>query len=365
MWKKLGKNSKKTNQTLCCHHHGGGRSRHHQGAAGAGAGGRGRGVDPEMPRKRNLAARTPVAGKRLADRRRQRRKRRKEVEDARQNLSSDSSDFGEERIPSAMVFEEPALPVEDPEMNWADGRGIDTYHAADIEVTRHEDGARYARNDSEVGGVGGGGEAEPDQLVDQDPVKELANALAAVKASSLVSDSAVEKIFNAVASRAETVAALIRDRRITTSYKRSLRPIALRGIPRVRCSILVEKMNPDGTTTIQRFENLPCIPKKYLRLRPEQGQRILRTCSAISLRDLKKYHARVHMKLGVSAKEIECHFANAEFSIDGVAEGSKGKGNTTFTVVSLRLGGCIYLWKVYQHLQKNAKSKPTLHDLAR
>ena len=68
----------------------------------------------------------------------------------------------------------------------------------------------------------------------------------------------------------------------------------------------------------------------------------------MKLRDIKKHHSRLHRAKGATEEEIRNHYGNAQLSVDGVEEARKCK--KTFHVVTLRLGDCIYLYKIFNPL---------------
>ncbi len=187
---------------------------------------------------------------------------------------------------------------------------------------------------------------------------ELARAVSSVRATSVCSDQAIEKMFRAVATRAESVAKLLQQKLITTSYKKSLKTVALQGIPNVFCAVSVLDMRGEQDKVV-RLPPLKCVPKKYLR--PMDGQKLLRTDSFVNLGDIVVFHREIHLKQGYSEAQVKKQLKTMDISIDGVRESQKGQRK--LVVVSVRFLGCIYLWRVYNPLVGDEPSKPSMDEI--
>ncbi len=192
----------------------------------------------------------------------------------------------------------------------------------------------------------------------EDQRDELSRAVASVRATSVCSDEAIEKLFKVVASRADSVKNLLEAGLITKSYKKSLKSIAIRGIPKVYCAISVQNLNDPGGEIV-RLPPVRAIPKKYLK--PMDNQRLLRTDSYVNLCDIADFHIRLHRKLNYTEEEITEQLQNMDVSIDGVRESAKGQRK--FVAVSVRFLSCIYLWRIYNPLVGDDASKPSMDEI--
>ena len=192
------------------------------------------------------------------------------------------------------------------------------------------------------------------------PTELLAMALAGVRGSSEVSDSAINKMLKVALEHKEALESLGRHRSKKKLYTQRLRPRALRHIPRVFTVILLEE-KVQGGLAHRRLEDLPAIPKEYVNLPPRGKLQIIREESYVKLRDIKEHHRRIHRARGTSEEELRNHYGNAAISVDGVEEGNKCK--TTFHVVTVRLGTCIYLYKIFNPLVGHKVASPSVQEV--
>ena len=192
------------------------------------------------------------------------------------------------------------------------------------------------------------------------PTERLAMALAGVRGSSEISDSAINKMLKVALEHREALESVGQGRSQKKLYTQKLRPRALRHIPRVFTAILLEE-KVQGGLAYRRLEDLGAIPKKYVNL-PNRGKiHVIREESYVKLRDIKEHHRKVHRGRGISEEELRNHFENAAISVDGVEEGNKCK--TTFHVVTLRLGSCIYLYKIFNPLVGHRVASPSVQEV--
>ena len=194
------------------------------------------------------------------------------------------------------------------------------------------------------------------------PEEELATLVAEVKARSYVSDAAIEKLWNLCSNRADTIQRLVRVGRLPKTYRKGIRKIAMKGLPRVHCTAVVEDKT-DNTFVRKKFRFGESLPKALLDLPPDSNRTLLRTEAAVMLRDIKKYHIWVHQKLGFDDAAIEQQLKECDVSIYGVQDTKKGK--RTFIAVSVRISRCLYLWRVYHPLVGVKGSKPNIHQILR
>ena len=194
------------------------------------------------------------------------------------------------------------------------------------------------------------------------PEEELATRVVAVKAQSYVSDAAIEKLWQLCTSRAKTMHRLVTVGRLPKTYRKGIRAMAMKGLPRARCTAVVEDKVENGTVR-KKFRFGQELPAALLQLPPDSPRTLLRTEAAVLLSDIKKYHIWVHRKLGFSDEAIAQQLHECDVSIDGVMDTKKGK--RTFIAVSVRISHCLYLWRVYHPLKGVPRSKPNLHQLLR
>ncbi len=194
------------------------------------------------------------------------------------------------------------------------------------------------------------------------PEEELATMVVAVKARSYVSDAAIEKLWQLCTSRAKTMHQLVKVGRLPKTYRKGIRAMAMKGLPRARCTAVVEDKVENGTVR-KKFRFGRELPAALLQLPADGPRTLLRTEAAVLLSDIKKYHTWVHRKLGISEEAIAQQLHECDVSIDGVMDTKKGK--RTFIAVSVRISHCLYLWRVYHPLKGVPRSKPNLHQLLR
>ncbi len=224
--------------------------------------------------------------------------------------------------------------------------------------------AGHPRNNEEEGegGQGGGIQGIPQDFREPsfNPTERLAMALAGVRGSSEVSDSAINKLLKVALEHGEALEAVVRGKSKKDIYTKKLRPRALRHIPRVFTAILLEE-KVQGGLEYRRLEDLAAIPKEYVNLPNKGNLRIIREESYVKLKDIKEHHKKIHEARGITQEELRNHYENAAISVDGVEEGNKCK--KTFHVVTLRLGSCIYLYKIFNPLVGHRVANPSVQEV--
>ena len=193
---------------------------------------------------------------------------------------------------------------------------------------------------------------------EEDDLFRLVKKLSVVKVSSNISDLAMEKLFKVFCEELEAIKQMLAERRITKSYKYSVKPQALKQIPPVFCTYYIKKESTEGTTILKTSE-VRSIPTKYLQLSTTGEERLLRMESYVHLKDIKRCYLRTH-GAGIDKKE---HFGSCQLSVDGVKESAKGK--RTFVIVTLRIKSCIYVYRVFNPLLGDSSSKPSPVDILR
>ena len=195
-----------------------------------------------------------------------------------------------------------------------------------------------------------------------DLLEGLVMEFASIKVTSDISDGAIEKLFRVFCKESPRIHDLLLARRITTSYKRSVRPRALVGCPAVFTSYVVLETHGNDKRK-DEVVGLRTLPKEILHLPPSGNRRLLRSTSYVSIASIVSLYVSSHLKLGYTLTELKEHLRNAQLSADGVRESAKG--TRTFIIVSLKLGECIYVVSILNPLIGDPENKPTPVDILR
>ncbi len=192
--------------------------------------------------------------------------------------------------------------------------------------------------------------------------ESFALKVAGIKGSSHISDQAINKLFALFVEERGNIDYLVRTRKIRPSYTNCLRPMAIRHIPRVYSAVVLEET--DGEVKLKkRIADLDKIPKRVLNLPNDGNLRVLREESYVTLRSIKEHHEKIHVSQGMALETVREQYKSCVLSIDGVEETRKGK--KTFHVISLQIGGCIYIYRVLNPLVKDKAAKLNLEDVLR
>ncbi len=193
---------------------------------------------------------------------------------------------------------------------------------------------------------------------DLNPEERFALAVQKVKGSSNMSDAAVNKLLEVAVENIDTLRDFQGDRGTSLLYSRRLKPLAAQFIPKVKGGVLLEITHPNGIE-YRHEQDLDAIPKAY---HAEEGNlRVIRKEAYVLLQDIKRHHEGIHAEKGISRETLREHYRNCAMSVDGVQESHKGKKK--FHVVSLCLGSCIYLYKIFNPLIGHPASDPSLGEL--
>ena len=244
------------------------------------------------------------------------------------------------------------------------GNIVQTAHA---EPSMNNEGDSGEDNDArEDDGGQGANEGNTEESLDPpqplwenlSPEEKFALAVQKVKGSSNVSDAAVNKLLEVVVENMDTLRDFQGDRGTSQLYSRRLKPLAAQFIPKVKSGVLLEIAHPNGIE-YRHEQDLDAIPKAYQA--GEGNVRVIREEAYVLLQDIKRHHEGVHAQKGISRETLREHYENCAMSIDGVQESHKGKKK--FHVVSLRLGTCIYLYKIFNPLIGHPAADPSLGEL--
>jgi hypothetical protein len=181
---------------------------------------------------------------------------------------------------------------------------------------------------------------------------EIAHKLASIKCQGNISDMALERVFKLCVDNAGTLNELKKAKVITSSYKKSLRPVALEQVPKVYCSALIKDQHPDtGVVQYVWKKNLLSIPREVLH--PPSPSKCLRLEAYVKIKDIKEMHLKNHE---LNAEDAQKHLKNIALSCDGV-EDSK-HSSRTFTIVSIRINRCIYVTRIFHYLCSDKEARP-------
>ena len=198
--------------------------------------------------------------------------------------------------------------------------------------------------------------------VPRDGVKEIVRELARICFTHNISDNAVEDMLGMFCRNAQEMTSLLQTGQFRGSWRNFARPKALESCPKVKSSYLVERLYGGEVQHIFR-QDLDRIPKDILSLPYDGTRRLLRTTAYVSLEEIKAHHRKLHEQRGVGEEETRRDFQHAHVSVDGMQESQKG--TRSLTIISVRLGDCIYLHSVWNPLIGVPASRPSPTDLLR
>ena len=166
-----------------------------------------------------------------------------------------------------------------------------------------------------------------------------------------------------LATRIDTLVEMLASGELGMSYRHSIRPKLLVGLPQFRYGALIEDKNKPEEERYTYKGNLQTIPAKLINTTAGHSERLLRQDGGTSLAEIKKFHWRVISSHGGTREDFLKHCNNLDVSIDGVREAPKAK--RTLLVVSVRLGGRIYALTIYNPLLGVPYAKPSLETVLR
>ena len=295
-----------------------------------------------LERKRKMAA---IRQKRW----REKVKAKKDRERVREDSSTDEEgpeefqDHGntvpEDLDPIAAEFEGEGDGVENPALEYPDMHTID---AAARRTTVDEEllAWRLARQETTNADLEG-----------------LASEFARIKVTSCVSDSAVDKLFKMFVRRQESIMRLLNNGDIRDSYSNSIRPLLVSQLIPIYSSLLLKEEDAARGHLYRRIEGLQAIPAEYFKLPADGPTQLLRTEEYVKLADIKKLFLETHGDTAASRRMLK----NCSLSVDGVKESNKG--SRSFIIVTLRIGCCMYLVRVFNPLIGVSDSKPTPKEI--
>ncbi len=274
--------------------------------------------------------------------------RRIEEERGRKNYESSSSSDSDEVMSGIAALDSDSSASDDDQVQVQQEYPDEGTLAANQNLLRMEDnGNTFVLHQEDV---------EPDE--EEDDLAIIVKKFAQIKVSSNVSDAAIEKLFRMFCEEKERLSRLLAQRRITKSFRKSIRPQAIKCIPTVFCSYYIQEKQDDEQNILYKTSDVREIPTKYLNLPATSNQILLRMESYVKLPDIKRSYIRKH-----GTQNIKEHFANCHVSVDGVKESAKGK--RTFIIVTLRINKCLYVYRVFNPLMGNQASKPSPVELLR
>ncbi len=214
-----------------------------------------------------------------------------------------------------------------------------------------------------------GDEEEPGEIqgfLELSPLEKLALEVGAVKASSNISDSAIDKITKVFFYNKEVLDKIKCPTQI--SYVKTLRPMALKKIPPVYCGFTLgaRSSRKEKFHVIEERTDLPVLPKEILHLKESRdGKILLRSEAGIKLKDIMKFYTELHENKGFPKGTLSFHFLKAKLGIDGVAESAKLKGKRSFIAITIQFGQDVFVWKVLHPLLATPGAYPTAEQMIR
>ncbi len=188
-------------------------------------------------------------------------------------------------------------------------------------------------------------------------LEAVASEFARIKVTSCVSDSAVDKLFKMFVRRQEAIMRLLNNGDIRDSYSNSIRPLLVSRLIPIYSSLLLKEEDAARGHLYRKIEGLQAIPAEYFSLPADGPTQLLRTEEYVRLADIKKLYLETHGNTAASQRMLK----NCSLSVDGVKESNKG--SRSFIIVTLRIGCCMYLVRVFNPLIGVADSKPTPKEI--
>ncbi len=195
------------------------------------------------------------------------------------------------------------------------------------------------------------------QASTDEDLEAVASEFARIKVTSCVSDSAVNKLFKMFVRRNEAIMRLINNGDIRDSYTNSIRPLLVSRLIPIYSSLLLKEEDAARGHLYRKVEGLQVIPAEYFNLPADGSTQLLRTEEYVRLADIKKLFLETHGDTAASRRMLK----NCSLSVDGVKESNKG--SRSFIIVTLRIGCCMYLVRVFNPLIGVADSKPTPKEI--
>ncbi len=193
----------------------------------------------------------------------------------------------------------------------------------------------------------------------QENLKLVARSFATIKVTSNVSDSAMDKLFAMFVKYSDIILHLLQEGVIRGSYSKSIRPILVSMLLPIRCSVLMKEENVGAGYSYRRIDGLEVVPAEYLNTKLGSGQALMRTEVYVRLKDIKERYYEAHGRSAAAQQAL----LNCALSVDGVQESNTG--SRSFVIVTLRVGSCYYLVRIFNPLIGVAESKPTPKEILR
>ncbi len=193
-----------------------------------------------------------------------------------------------------------------------------------------------------------------------DELQELSKELARIKLSSNISEAAMDQLMKLFANKREAYGKLLERGEITASYSRSVKPKLLASLPKFYNSVFLKVEDSAQGYHYTKIEGLEAIPEEYFTLPPNGNTTLLRTECCVRMKDLKELYLETHG--GRTATNLQ-QLKNISLSADGVQESKRG--STTFIIVTVRIGTCIYLAHMFDVKIGVAESKPSPKEILR
>ncbi len=186
----------------------------------------------------------------------------------------------------------------------------------------------------------------------------FAKDVAALKATSNISDNAMEKAFKLFHKHSGAYTRLTTAGIISPSYRNSVRPLLVRQAPPVKCAIKVLRVF-NGKATAEMRTGLTGIPKEFEYL--SANERVLYTVASTTVREVKQHFLSRHLEAGIPREILDRQLRLLALSSDAVEESNKGKRK--FHAVTIRFGSDIYILKIFHPLTGDDEAKLSAEEL--
>ncbi len=192
-----------------------------------------------------------------------------------------------------------------------------------------------------------------------DDLNTIARSFATIKVTSHVSDNAIDKLFGMFVRYSDKILPLLQDGVIRSSYSKSIRPVLVAQLLPIRCAVLLKLENAAAGYKYNRIEGLQVVPAEYFKPAPNRGTVLLRTEVYVKLKDIKETYLAAHGN-SAAAQHALLH---CTLSADGVKESNTR--SRTFIIVTIRVGSCYYLVRMFNPLIGVTDSKPKPKEIFR
>lgn len=166
-----------------------------------------------------------------------------------------------------------------------------------------------------------------------------------------------------MASRSNNVSELREAKMLGWSYRKSIKPVVMKGLPKFTYATLVHDPSKDPPNDLVYTTDLDAIPEDLINLGLHDEKTLLRQDGFTTWQEIKAFHKKLMHRSGRSEEQFRQECLSLDLGLDGVQESKKGI--RTFLIVSLRVGNYIYIIAIYNPLLSNNLAKPSATEVLR